>query len=183
MSKNLLGRLTQALDEAKIPYIIIGGQAVLLYGEPRLTRDVDVIIGSRPRDLARVLRVVQRVPLRPLVQEVEDFVRQTWVLPTLDEAVGLRVDFIFSWMPYEQSALGRARQVEVEGYPVRFAAPEDVVIHKILAARPRDIEDIRSILRKQPLDMDYIRGWLQQFEEALGKDYLDRFERAARFAE
>lgn len=177
MSKNLLSRLAQALDEAEIPYMIIGGQAVLLYGEPRLTRDVDVTIGLRPRDLAQVLRVAQRVPLRPLVPEVEDFVRRTWVLPTLDEATGLRVDFIFSWTPYEQGALARARQVAVEGYPVRFAAPEDVVIHKILAARPRDIEDVRSILRKQPLDMDYIRGWLRQFDETLGGEYVERFER------
>ena len=45
MPKNLLTRLAHALDEKKIPYMIIGGQAMLLYGEPRLTRDVDVTVG------------------------------------------------------------------------------------------------------------------------------------------
>jgi len=43
---NLLVNLAKALDEAGIPYMLIGGQAVLIYGEPRLTRDIDV-----PRDL------------------------------------------------------------------------------------------------------------------------------------
>lgn len=41
MFKELLARLADLLDQKGIPYMIIGGQAVLLYGEPRLTRDID----------------------------------------------------------------------------------------------------------------------------------------------
>jgi len=183
MSKNLLTRLARALDEAHISYMIIGGQAVLLYGEPRLTRDVDVTVGLTPHDVEQVVDVVRRVALRLLVQDVEDFVQRTWVLPALDEETGLRVDFIFSWTPYERGALERAREVEVEGYPVRFASPEDVIIHKVLAGRPRDLEDIRSILRKQSPDIEYIRNWLRQFEATLGTDYAARFEEVLRSAE
>jgi hypothetical protein len=39
MFQALLVRLARALDSAGIPYMVIGGQAVLLYGEPRLTRN------------------------------------------------------------------------------------------------------------------------------------------------
>ena len=183
MSQNLLTRLARALDEARIPYMIIGGQAVLLYGEPRLTRDVDVTVGLTSHDVHQVLQVVHRVALRLLVQDVENFVQRTWVLPALDEETGLRVDFVFSWTPYEQEALKRAREVTVEGYPVRFASPEDVIIHKVLAGRPRDLEDVRSILRKQTLDIDYIRNWLRQFEATLETDYTARFEDVLRSAE
>ena len=95
MSRNLLVRLAHALDAARLPYMIIDGQAVLLYGEPRLTRDVDITLGATPDDLERVLSVVGTLGLRLLVEDPE-FVRQTWVLPTLDEESGLRVDFIFS---------------------------------------------------------------------------------------
>lgn len=42
MLAKLIRRIAEALDQAKIPYMIIGGQAVLLYGRPRLTRDEDV---------------------------------------------------------------------------------------------------------------------------------------------
>jgi len=98
------------------------------------------------------------------------------VLPTLDPETGLRVDFIFSWTAYEQQALRRVRKIEIDGYPVRFAAPEDVIIHKILAGRPRDLEDVRSILRKQSVDEHLIRSWLEQFEEALGKPFSVTFE-------
>jgi len=173
---NLLKALAQSLDEADLPYMVIGGQAVLVYGEPRLTRDVDVTLGVSPKALPQVLEVVRRLGLRVLVENSEAFVQKTWVLPVLHPDTGLRVDFIFSWTPYEQQALQRVRNISVDGYPVRFASPEDVVIHKILAGRPRDLEDISSILQKQTLDTDYIRRWLQQFEMVLDQSLLSVFE-------
>jgi hypothetical protein len=50
----LLERIAIALDGAGIPYMIIGGQAVLLYGEPRLTKDIDITIGAGPDRLTAV---------------------------------------------------------------------------------------------------------------------------------
>lgn len=45
--------------------------------------------------------------------------------------------------------------------------PEDIIIHKIFAGRPRDIEDVRSILIKNPnIDIPYIKKWLKEFEKA-----------------
>lgn len=173
---HLLKSLAQVLDKAKIPYMVIGGQAVLVYGEPRLTRDIDLTLGVTPDALPEVLHLVSRADLQVLVDDPEEFVRRTWVLPTLHPETGLRVDFVFSWTPYERQALQRARKIEIAGYPVRFAAPEDIIIHKILAGRPRDLEDVRSILRKQPVDRNLIRSWLKQFEDALGKSFVETFE-------
>jgi hypothetical protein len=45
MFEKILARLGATLDESNLPYMIIGGQAVLLYGEPRLTRDIDITLG------------------------------------------------------------------------------------------------------------------------------------------
>lgn len=44
MFQALLQQIARGLDSRGIPYMLIGGQAVLLYGEPRLTRDVDVTL-------------------------------------------------------------------------------------------------------------------------------------------
>ena len=175
MSKNLLTKLAQELGKNSIPYMVVGGQAVLLYGEPRLTRDIDLTLGLTPDNLSKVERVVQKIGLRILVDDPEDFVQKTWVLPAFDEESGFRVDFIFSWTPYEKEALQRAKKVTVKGYPVRFASPEDVIIHKMLAGRPRDIEDVGSILRKQPVDPVYVSQWLEQFDRTLGQDTANIF--------
>jgi hypothetical protein len=60
---------------------------------------------------------------------------------------------------------------------VRFASPEDVLIHKIVAGRPRDIEDARAILAKSPpLDRSYLLRWLQEFERTLSSPLAKQFK-------
>ena len=60
---------------------------------------------------------------------------------------------------------------------VRFAAVEDVIIHKIFAGRPRDMEDIRHIVIKNPsIDRAYIRKWLRKFDKSgEAKGFTDMF--------
>ncbi len=48
MFTRILKQIASALDKAGIPYMVIGGRAVLLYGEPRLTKDIDVTLPSIP---------------------------------------------------------------------------------------------------------------------------------------
>lgn len=57
MFAELLERLAQALTQAHVPYMIIGGQAVLLYGDPRLTRDIDVTLGIEVDQQAQLVAV------------------------------------------------------------------------------------------------------------------------------
>lgn len=65
----------------------------------------------------------------------------------------------------------------MSGTTVFFSSPEDVIIHKIVAARPRDIEDARSILVKNPaLDQNYIRSWLRDFDKPLDEDFTRVFD-------
>ena len=47
----------------------------------------------------------------------------------------------------------------------------------MLAGRPRDLEDVRSILLKnRAFDVDYIHHWLREFDRSLGENSLKRFE-------
>ena len=167
MFQEILTKLALALDEQTIPYMIIGGQAVLLYGEPRLTRDIDVTLGVGVDSLAKIVKVAKGLNLKPLPSKVKDFVKKTMVLPTKDEATGIRVDFIFSFTPYEKKAIKRAREVPIKKTAVRFASPEDVIIHKVFAGRARDLDDVRSILLKNPsVDLSYIEKWLADFDKS-----------------
>jgi len=165
--EEILAVLGRALQERSIPYMVIGGQAVLLYGEPRLTRDIDITLGVDADHLDDVLALARELSLRVLPENVRDFVLQTMVLPCLHEESGIRVDFIFSFTPYEAHAIKRANRIRILGTEVCFASPEDVIIHKIFAGRPRDMEDARSILlRNDDLDIPYIQSWLDEFDES-----------------
>lgn len=114
MFKELIERIAVSLDREEIPYMIIGGQAVLYYGEPRFTKDIDITLG---------------------------------------------IDFIFSNSDYEMQAIERSKSVKFVETSVKFASLEDVVIHKIIAGRPRDMEDVSTVLLKNPeYNGNYIVG-------------------------
>jgi predicted nucleotidyltransferase len=163
----LIRRTALCLKAAGLPYMIIGGQAVLLYGSPRMTKDIDITLGVDIDALSKVVDLVREIGLSILPEEFGDFVRKTFVLPTVDKQTGIRVDFIFSFTPYERQAIARAKIVGLGEVPVMFASLEDVVIHKIFAGRSRDIEDVRTILLKNPdLDTAYVKLWLEEFDRS-----------------
>ncbi len=174
--KELLKNMARELERRKIDYMIIGGQAVLIYGEPRLTKDIDITLGVNIDFLPTVLEVVKELKLKVLVENVEDFVRKTMVLPTLDEKTGLRIDFIFSYSEYKKEALKRVNKVKIDDVHVNYVSVEDLIIHKLISGRPRDIEDIKGILlRNRNIDEFYLFKWLKSFSKILEQDLVKRF--------
>lgn len=174
---NLLKKIAKGLLNKNVPYMFIGGQAVLLYGEPRLTKDIDVTLGIGVDELNKIKSIAARLKLKSLVSNVEDFVPKTMVFPVIDEKSGIRVDFIFSFSPYEKQAINRAKDIKFGKTEVKFASLEDVVIHKIIAERPRDIEDVKSILLKNPAyDAHYIEEWLAEFDKSLDENFKEKFK-------
>jgi hypothetical protein len=175
MFEKIICSISSSLERRDIPYMLIGGQAVLLYGEPRLTRDIDITLGADVDKLAEIIALANDLALKILPENIEKFVRETMVLPALHEETGIRIDFIFSFSPYERQAIMRARKVRMRDQDVYFAMPEDVIIHKIVAGRPRDMEDVRGILLKMPdIDTAYIRQWIEDFSAASGDNEIKK---------
>ena len=139
--RNLLEKMAREFEARSIAYMVIGGQAVLLCGELRLTAGVDVTVGIATEGLLVVLEAVRALGWQVLVEDAEAFVRRTMVLPCREQASGIRIDIVFSHSAYEQDALQRVRRVPIGSAEVCFALPEDVVIYKVIGGRPRDIED------------------------------------------
>ena len=150
----------------------------MLYGEPRLTKDIDITLGVNIDKLDHLLNVLRDLSLTPLPEDMETFVKETMVLPAQHEKTGIRVDFIFSYTPFGNNAIKRARAVKILGQKVAFATPEDLIIHKVFAGRPRDLEDVRIVLLKNSdIDVQYIRKWLREFDESSNHDaLLENFE-------
>lgn len=178
MIEGLLKKTAQCLDEDNIPYMIIGGQAVLLYGTPRLTRDIDITLGVDTDKYSLIERVCSKLGLKILPESPEDFAGETKVLPAEETKLRIRVDFIFSFTLYEAQAIKRTKKVMMDGYPVKFASCEDVIIHKMIAGRAIDAEDVKNMLVKNrnSIDIEYIRKWLSEFGKiSEHKGILEKF--------
>lgn len=177
MFEELLEKIGNALERDKIPYMIVGGQAVLLHGEPRLTKDVDIVVKLHVSERAKIESLANSLGFTALVEDAADFVGKTSVFPFHDKETGIRIDFIFAFSGYVRQALGRVRVLKIGEAKVRFASLEDILVLKVLAGRARDLEDALTILIKNPkVDLKYIRKWLSEFNQSIGTNHKKGFE-------
>src|SRR5206468_3706475 len=79
------------------------------------------------------------------------------------EGRGVDIDLFLAESRFQQELLVRRRQVNLDGVSVWLISPEDLVLLKLLAGRPRDIADIGDILfTLGQLDEIYMRLWARQ---------------------
>ncbi len=168
----LIAALSRQLASRHIGFMLIGGQAVLLHGAPRLTEDIDLTLGVGPEALPTIRAACLALGLDPIPADVDAFVRDTFVLPVRDRATHVRVDLIFSTTPYERQAIARATHVAIGDVDVPFATAEDLLIHKLFAGRPRDLEDAVGVVRRRhgELDWEYLRRWAAEFAAVPGRE-------------
>ena len=170
----LLAALAEALAALHAQWYLFGAQAAIIWGRPRLTADVDVTVRLEPEEPARLVAALESRGFRLRVGLADDFVRRTRVLPFVYLPNGLPLDVVLAGPGLEEMFLSRAVRVQVAGVTVPVISPEDLVVAKVLAGRPKDIEDIRGILRERlaRLDVDSIRSTLSMVEKALSQSDL-----------
>jgi predicted nucleotidyltransferase len=166
-----LATLVRHLNAHGVPYMVIGGIANIVWGEPRATLDIDVTVWVEDQDLASTIRTFTSA-FRSLVEDPETFVRQTRVLP-VETAQGVRADVIFGQLPFEEEAIQRAHRIAMAGTTVRVCSAEDLVLMKIISDRERDLADARGIIRRRITELD--RAYLEPRVEELAR-LLERDE-------
>ena len=169
-------RVIDFLNEHNIPYMLIGGLTISIWGEMRVTHDADFIVAiDMPLADFRKL-VLEHFPARSTnipPHKLSPYVIHFWASPNV------AADILVSIFDYEKKAIERAVNAQVLGVPVRVCTAEDFIIHKVIANRGKDWDDIEGILVRQrgKLDLAYIRNWLSQFAEALeDPEILSRFD-------
>lgn len=168
-----------ACGEAGCPYAIIGGVALQYWGEPRFTQDLDLTVLVEPGDERRLAEFLVE-KFAPRISDAVEFSLQTRVL-LLRVSGACDVDISFGLPGYESELMNRRIDYQIgDGRLVKLCSAEDLVILKMLASRPRDLEDVEGILLRQGPKMDrrYIRMWLREFSEVLENCQLvESFER------
>ncbi len=166
----LLRRVASALREIGAPYFVTGATATVVYGEPRLTNDIDVVVrlGS-----GQVEALLERFEPDEFYLDEEAAVRAVEIRSSFNlihPASGLKVDFMVAdESAYDESRFERAREVDVgEGELAYFAAPEDVILKKLeyyqRGGSEKHLRDIAGILRVSgdELDREYIDDWSER---------------------
>ncbi len=161
---------------------MFGAQAVIAYGVPRLSADVDITLALRPDTPERFARDMQAAGFSLPVDDA-DFVRRTRVMPFVHVATGMPLDIVLAGSGLEDEFLDRAMPMNIGGLVVPVIEPGDLIIAKVLAGRPKDIDDASALwrLHGRSVDAGRVREMLRLLEEALAQsDLVATFERISR---
>ncbi len=180
----LLEPLAARFEQLKIRWYLFGAQASILHGAARLTAGVDITVQQGARSTTEIVAALRQAGLQLRVDDAE-FVELTRVLPAQHASSGLAVDVVLSGPGLEELFFERVETRDLGGLTVPVACAADIVAMKILAGRPKDMEDVVAILAAQGEDFDLALAeqTLDLLERALGQsDLLPELDRAARLA-
>lgn len=184
-AERLLADLARVAAESRLRWYLFGAQAAILYGSPRTTADVDATFELPPGRTTAFVRAMQKAGFALRVPANRDFVAATRVLPFEHRDSGWPLDVVLAGPGLEETFLASAQELDVGGTSVPVIAPEHLIALKVLAGRPKDLEDVRSLLRSGAArwDLEEVRGVLRALERALAQDdLLPSFEQLLREA-
>lgn len=155
-----LGLIQRLLDEHQVEWGIYGGAAAHIYGNRRPIKNIDILVSSGIlRDIIQYMKDVKKVGQF-------DGRRIMWSGINLCDDLSVKLSGTTYPIKLDQPMLEHRRDLPLLGSRVKFIAPEDVVVHKLLQRRGEsegklDLEDATSIVQRQQLDMEYLRERLR----------------------
>jgi predicted nucleotidyltransferase len=161
-----LQRLLSRFDDRGV---IIGGTAVSMLGRARFTEDVDAMFLLSIQDIPRLLGAAKEEGIEPRIENAAEFARKSRVMLMRHIKSGTNIDISLGVLPFEQEMVERSVVHKIdEALQIRLPTPEDLIIMKAIAHRPKDLEDIRAIAEKYPnLDVERIEEWVKAFGDVL----------------
>jgi hypothetical protein len=171
----LLRIVVEKLDSLAIPYAITGSMACVVYGEPRQTHDIDIVIRLGFERVRALCSAFPEPEFYVSLEAAQDAVRHCSQFNVIHES-GLKVDFIVAGRsPFDRLRLQNARRIRIgpdPGGQPSFASPEDVILKKMLFYREgqsdKHMRDIAGILKVMGdnLDRNYITQWANDLDVA-----------------
>ena len=167
MIGEFLRRVTAALEMTGVPYMLTGSVASSMYGVPRATNDIDIVVAPTREQLLSLVQLFQRVGLAVDRDTALGALRTKGQFNVIDFPKGLKLDLIVRKdREFSSIEFDRRETHEVEGMCLTIATPEDVLIAKLewgrMGESERQIADAAGILKMQAatLDLAYIERWV-----------------------
>lgn len=149
--------------------VIIGGVAASLLGRPRLTHDIDGLVIVEESRWAPILAAAKSFRIEARIDNALEFAAESRMMLLRHRPSGIDLDLSLGAISFEEQVVQRSVERDIGETTVRVPEPEDLVVMKAIANRPRDLVDIEGIVGAHPgLDRERIRSAVAEFAETLG---------------
>lgn len=175
----LLRAVVALLDEAGIPYMVVGSYASAFHGEPRMTQDIDVVIEPNGDSIKLLVDLVDRD--RFYLGDAEEAFRSQSMFNLIEPSSGWKVDFVVRRdRPFSKQEFDRRFLTKIAGVEVYVATAEDTMLAKLewgaASGSDRQMDDVIAIAGNQDVDREYLGRW------AIELGVVDELEKALALA-
>ncbi|MEO6323078.1 MAG: hypothetical protein ABIT01_03725 [Thermoanaerobaculia bacterium] len=160
-----LEKITALLERSGIPYMITGSMGSVYHGEPRSSRDVDIVIAAT-RDSLDTFALLAHMDFYVSLEEMRNALENASLFNAVDLETGWKADLIIrKERPFSQGEFERRVPVDLHGFRLFVVSPEDAILSKLEWARETRSElQVRdalgvAIVQRGRLDLDYLRHW------------------------
>lgn len=169
-----LSDAARLLQSENLRFALIGGLAASLRGQPRVTSDVDFVVAAELDQIISLARRLDVTKFRGLFADVEQVVETSFILPLRHRESNVKVDIAVGLSGFERQTVGRATPVEIAECQIPVASAEDLLLMKLLAGRPKDLQDIEGLIIAQEnrLDWNYCYQVAAELGEAIDQDLV-----------
>jgi hypothetical protein len=173
---DFLKLIAARLDSCGMPYMITGSMAMAIYSQPRMTRDIDLVVELNPADGDRLVELF-REDCYIDSEAVRDAITRASMFNVIHKEWTAKADFIVRKnQEYRKVEFARRRKVLVEQANVWVVSIEDLILSKLVwrgqSRSELQLTDVRQLITSNPkLDWAYLRRWAIELrvEEALSE--------------
>jgi len=170
--KKLLVNISQVLGELKIEYAVSGGVAVSVWGRPRYTADLDIVV-----------EIISKEKIEKLTEELlkkfkTGYLDKKAAITAFEEKGefniiepehGLKADFfVIGQAEHQKLEIKRAKKKKIGGKLIKFISPEDLIIAKLKwyqeSQSDRQLEDIAAVSEAGKIDKKYLDSWIEKLK-------------------
>lgn len=164
----------EALQARGVAYMLVGSMASGMYGEPRSTLDIDIVIDLRPEDVDWLCSSFPTPDFYMSRESVVAAIQRRKQFNVIHPASGNKIDFMLSkFTEWGRLQLNRRRAEEIfPGLVGYAAAPEDIILSKMVyfqeGGSERQLRDCAGVMKvsKSKIDLEYLHEWAEKLNLA-----------------
>lgn len=166
----LLKRITNILEKNHFPYMVSGSHALNWYASPRITMDIDIVIELNTDNVEHFISLFHKgfyINKEIIIKET----KSQGIFNIIDLDTSFKIDFIVKKNhEYRIIEFERRKRIKYEDFEMWIVTPEDLIISKLIWIQDyqsdKQIEDIKTLLKLNDLEMNYILDWCEKLELA-----------------
>lgn len=163
----VLKTVSERLEASRLPFMLTGSFAMAYYGQPRMTRDIDLVVSLDVDDVPSIVAALS-ADFYIDADDVRSAVQSQRLFNLMHNATGIKVDLIVrKGAEYRQVEFARRKQIEIGGVRTWIVSREDLILSKLVWAKETNSElqrrDVENLMDND-VDRQYVNYWAERLK-------------------